>query len=148
MGSIGIKKQRTREKAPTIKQIKATRYIAQGMRVTPALRKAGYSKQTSRLGKAYLAQVPGLRNALYSMERLLEKEGVTNEAVAKKIAEFVNAKEETKKGTEVPDYSTQIQGVKIYLDVTSSAKVPQQQKKREMTITEFITGEVQEKEIT
>ena len=144
-----IKTQRKRARQPTILQIKALQNYNQGMNITKAMREAGYSKNTaSYVGKKFF-KMEGTQTAVQSIMRALETYGITVEKMAQKIAEFVDAKKIhgsfTEPDREVADYQTQIQGIKLLREIMKE-EMPAGtgQKKRELTITEFVTGEKEE----
>ena len=133
-----MEQPRIRDRKPTIKQIKALKFKAQGYSARASLLKAGYSENVANTSTHYFNN-KGMQLAVASIKGYLNKMGKDDETIASKISEFIDAKRVTKNG-DVADYPTQIQGVKIYLDL--DAKKPQDNlKKREMTITEYITGE-------
>ncbi len=154
--SIIPQKPRTRNTRATIKQVKAVKFISDGMSVRGALIKAGYSIKTANLSTRFFEK-KGAKMALESQIAHLNRAGVTQEKLANKLAEFIDAGvTKTVKGVEVkkngkvrrtyreiflPDYKTQIEGVKLADGIFQRNNPTNQKKKREMTITEFVMGE-------
>ena len=139
------KKRRKYRIKPSVKQIKALQLINQGSSVRSALKKAGYSQAVANKSTDFFKQ-PGVQRAVQSMKGFLENVGLTNQKMALKIAEFVDAKKwdhsVTEPDKEVPDYKTQIEGVKMWNEILNrNFDGAQGKKKRELTITEFVTGE-------
>src|SRR3990167_504093 len=136
-------KPRERNRRPTVRQIKAVKFISDGMSVRGALKKAGYSPGVYEASTAFFKH-KGAKIALESQIAHLNRAGITQEKLANKLAEFIDATKidhsHTGPDKEVPDYYTQIQGVKL-ADEMFQRSGQQGTKKREMTITEFITGE-------
>ncbi len=134
---------RTRNRRPTIRQIKALQLINQGHSVRGAQIKAGYSLETANRSTEFFKQ-KGVQKALESMRAHLDRAGVTQEKIAVKISEFIDAKKidhsHTEPDKEVPDYKTQVEGVKL-ADEMFQRSGDMSRKKRELTITEFVMGE-------
>lgn len=140
------KKKRIRRIKPTIKQIKSLQYISQGHSTRKAMILAGYSPKQANKSNTYLFGMKGAREALESMTAHLARVGLTTEYMAGKVREFVDAKKidhsHTEPDKEVPDYRTQIEGVKLWRDILEkNVNGVKGTKKREVTLTEWITGE-------
>lgn len=141
---VGEKKRRNRK--PSIKQTKALQYMNQGNSMRKSMQMAGY-KSLANQGKRFF-EFKGAQRALESMAGYLEQQGLTNQYMAQKIKQFTEAEKIHSSIKEpdrvVPDYRTQIEGVKLWREILdNNMKSQQGVKKRELTITEFITGEEQ-----
>lgn len=77
-----------------------------------AMRKAGYSEKTALNPKANFVGAPGTKAALSEWRGRLEKVGITQDFLAKKYAEWIDATKIKTSMTEpdkiVPDYQTQL----------------------------------------
>jgi len=142
--SLVPQRRRKRKQAPTVKQIKALQNLAQGLSMRQSLIRAGYSMKQANKGKQFFFGMRGAREALESMTQHLIDQGLTPAFMAKKVKEFVDAKKIDHSHTEpdklVPDYRTQIEGVKLWREIRNENIKGAQGKKREITLTEFITG--------
>lgn len=137
--------KRTRKTKPDIRAIKTLQYINQGESVRAAQIKAGYSVKTASRSTKFFKN-KGVQRAIQSMKGFLEDVGLTNLKMASKIAEFVDAKKVDHSHTEpdkvVPDYRTQIEGVKLWNEVLDRNSEGQKGKiKQQLTVTQFVTGE-------
>lgn len=143
--SIIKQKPRQRNTRPTEKQIKAVHLIAQGMPTATALRKAGYAPTTAKMSNNFLYSNKGIQKVLDNYQKMFVRVGLTEDKFAQKVAEFVDAKKidhsHTEPDKQVPDYQTQLRGVEIWRNTLEKDLQVKQGKKRELTITEFITGE-------
>lgn len=127
---------------PTLKQIKALKYISQGMTKRSAMLKAGYSMSTAAHPKRELLSHKGVQNSLASLKTRLVDKGMTDEFMVNKFWEWMNAQKLTNSLTEpdreVPDYQTQLKAYDKWKDLQDDmgggGKV-----KRKLTIEEFVT---------
>lgn len=139
-----LKRERKRKKnTVSVKAIRAVQYMNEGMSVAGSLRKAGYAEWTAKLGTNYLKQKPGVfLKAAESLGNQLQSVGLTNMKIASKIAEFVDAKKidhsHTEPDKEVPDYKTQVEGVKLWQGIMEP-KAVQGKKTREISFTEWVS---------
>jgi len=140
-----------RRRAPTIKQVKAIKYVNQGNSVRKALILAGYSIKTANKSTDFFKH-RGVQNAIGTLKQHILDQGLSTEKIATKFKEWIDAQHKVpqvvdrdEKGKPIyeyvnePDYDTQVKGYDRWKDVMdenggSSGKV-----KRKLTIEEFIS---------
>ena len=154
MEGVPVKKKKHHDVKPTLMQIKAVQYINQGMKAAPAMRKAGYSDKSARTPKPALMKSNGVQKLLSGMVGKLNDEGLTTEAMSIKFKEWINAQKVHSSVTEpdrmVPDYDIQLKTYDRWAKLLGineeAARINGGQKvKRSMTVTEFVTGEKEER---
>lgn len=115
---------------PTIKQKIAIDLIGKGFSARAAMLKAGYSKVTASQPKKNLLSKPKILNIVDQMKLTLENEGIDGEFLAHKLAKMAKS-ENYKEFTAGYDRIKTITGIE--------AKQEEQIKKRELTLTEYLT---------
>lgn len=139
-----FKKRRLRHTKPTLRQIKALQYISQGMKVMPAMKKAGYSRWTAKRSTD-IFKLKGVREALSSMRAYIEDEGIDKKRLAGKLNEFLEAEKihssHTEPDKKIPDYVTQRWAWDRADRIVSPQEANQGNIKRKLTIEEFIGDE-------
>lgn len=150
--------RRPRKQQLTGKQLATAQYMLEGYSLRQARLKAGYS--TSYAEKTGLAVQKTLKNYLDSIKEKFARKGLNDEYMAEKFKEWMEAKKvvsakilvlgggekgatsQTDDFIEVPDYDTQIKAYDRYDKIVNEhPKGGGGAKKRELTITEFITGD-------
>ena len=156
------------KRKPTLKQIKALRYIQGGMTKRQAMLKAGYSKGAAMNPGTRLMKTKGVQNSLMAFSKKLAEDGLTDTYMVKKFKEWLeaqrtvsalvvggkgdSAKASTTDFIEVPDYKVQLEAYKEWKKIMDqqeewSKSDGKGQMKRKLTIEEFITDEEIGKEI-
>lgn len=139
--------RRYNKKQPTLKQIKAIKYINQGMSAYKAMQKAGYSQETSMKPSQNLFNKRGVQSLILTMGHEMAAEGLTSKYMVAKFKEWMEAQKihtsHTEPDREVPDYDVQIRAYDRWEKVMTRG---QEQMglgtvKRKITLEEFITGE-------
>lgn len=142
---IEMVKRKARSPKPTVKQIKALRYMNQGMSQLAAMKKAGYSKNSASKPSQEFWPTKGVQALISSMALELADSGLNTAFMVKKFKEWMDAKKYVgKNGEEVNDPATQMLAYdrwKKVMDEQAPQKTDGGKIKRKMTIEEFITGE-------
>ena len=127
---------------PSAKQLAAIHYHNSGMSKRAAMIKAGYSGYTAGNPGKMLSR-PSTKLALEVLETEMDKQGVTIEKMARKMAEWIDAQKihgsMTEPDREVPDYETQLKAYDRWAKIKKiDEDVNKPKMKRQMTVTEFI----------
>src|SRR5258708_17820488 len=134
---------RTRKLTP--KQILQAKYMLMGYNLRQSKLKAGYAKNV--VNKTGITRQRTIVSFFEGINRKMLTTGITEDFISHKMKEWFDAKRPivTKLGIqgEVPDYKAQQGAFDRWKGLVSAHDVAQSkgEKKREMTITEYITGE-------
>lgn len=136
---ITIKKKRNR--TPTIKQVKAIKYINKGNSVRKSLILAGYSIKTADKSTDFF-KARGVQNALGTLKQHVLDKGLSTEKIADKFAEWIDATKPFSSNTEpdrnIPDYDTQLKAYDRWKGVMDIGEKKDGKVSRKLTIEEFI----------
>lgn len=136
-----------RRQKPTQKQVDALKYYMQGYSKRQALLKAGYAVSVANAPTEYF-RTPMMLALYDKMQGHFEREGITLPYVAKKVKQWFEAESVTvdKYGGEhrQPDYKIQQGAFDRWKSFVEPKQGEGQLKKKEMTLTEYITGDENE----
>jgi hypothetical protein len=135
-----------RRRKLTKKQMGMAKYMLEGYTRRQAMLKAGYSQHVA--DKSVLSQQKTVLSFFEGVRGRFSKLGINEDFMAEKMAEWLNADKTivTKNGeVSVPDYKTQIEAYDRFSKLIDPVKTDKG-KKREIKLTEWISGEKEEKE--
>ena len=140
-----VVKKRKYRVAPTIRQIKAIRYINEGLSKRQAFIKAGYSDGYASSNIKNKLKKGSFVKVIMSMQNELQEAGLTSQYMVGKFREWMEATKAHPSGADsdrkVPDYDVQLKAYKEWKNVMQPTEPKEGKVKRTMTVTEFITGE-------
>jgi len=103
---------------PTAKQAKALELIRQGEKPTVAMRKAGYTPQTSEAPKQNLLSRPGVQAILDQYRAEYDRVGIKPSYYVERVKDLIEAEKVHSSHTEpdrwVPDWQARAKGLEIY----------------------------------
>lgn len=135
-----------RRRKLTQKQMGMAKYMLEGYTRRQAMLKAGYSENVAN--KSILSNQKTVLSFFEGVRGRFSKLGINEDFMAEKMAEWLNADKTivTKNGeVSVPDYKTQIEAYDRFSKLIDPVKT-ETGKKREIKLTEWISGEKEEKE--
>lgn len=125
-----------RHKTPTKKQTMAMDLITQGMSPTEAMRKAGYSKASTRIPKQVLLKSAGVTGILQVMQGQLLDSDINGIYLAERLAEFA-------KNNNPKVFFMAYDRIAKIVGIEPSAK-DVQTPKRQVTFTEWVDNPTQQ----
>lgn len=154
-----IKHQRRRRRQATLRQIKAIKYLSEGMSKRAAMMKAGYAVTTAMHEAHKLTTSTAVEGLLDKLKDDLAQKGLTTDKIADKFVEWLDAQRtvgarvvvkreggelptaesRTDDFIEVPDYDTQIKAYDRWKGIMDSGDKKDKGIKRKLTIEEFIS---------
>ena len=129
-----------KHKMPSDRALKAIALYTtnEGMSKREAALQAGFSPTTAWNASKNIFDKPLVRTWLDNYKYVIEKAGLTQDRLANKLNELIDA--QTDKGD--PDYNIQLQTIKVYHEIFGLNKVSAPEGlKRRLTLDEFETKE-------
>ena len=132
---------------PTIKQVKTLQNLKEGMNMTQAMTKAGYSGTVAKRGRVFFQQ-KGVQTYLKGLREYVTEAGLTNQKMAEKFKEWIDAEKVVTSHTEpdksVPDYETQLKTFDRWKDLMEMGEGGNPKIKRRLTVEEFVNDELKD----
>lgn len=129
---------------PTVKQIKTLQYIKEGNSVRKSMLKAGYSLYVANKGNQFFKQT-GVQNALADLKGYVTNAGLTNQKIADKFKEWIDAEKivisHTEPDRNVPDYDTQLKAFDRWHKIMEYGETGGPKLKRKLTVEEFVNSD-------
>ena len=126
---------------PTKKQAKAMELIREGELPSIAMKKAGYSENTSEAPSQNLLRSAAAQSIIEKYKTAYLRLGITPEYMAKKTKEWLEAQKPFSSHTEpdrmIPDYLTQIKAAELVRKDQGLGTTDQDGLKRKITFEEF-----------